>query len=121
MVALLTDYFNLALERVRLVFGTTIDVLVRPTVSCSANKNNAHAVAAHSVLVNDILHCSFVYGPICYSKLSSCRHSSSFNVLVPLTASLRCSTPRARIDKKSYTMSAAAMADISARGYLADV
>lgn len=71
MVALLTDYFNLALERVRLVFGTTIDVLVRPTVSCSANKNNAHAVAAHSVLVNDILHCSFVYGPICYSKLSS--------------------------------------------------
>lgn len=63
MVVLLTDYFNLALERVRLVFRTTIDVLVRHTVSCSANKNNAHAVAAHSVLVNDILHCSFIYGP----------------------------------------------------------
>lgn len=106
----------------RLVFGTTIDVLVRPTgtVSCSANNNNAHGVAAHSVLVDDIIHCSFIYGPICYSKLSSCRHSSSFNALVPLTA-LRSSTPRARMDKKSYTMSAAAMADISARSDLADV
>lgn len=107
----------------RLVFGTTIDVLVRPTgtVSCSANNNNAHGVAVHSVLVDDINYCSFIYGPICYSKLSSCRHSSSFNALVPLTASLRSSTPRARMDKKSYTKSAAAMADISARSDLADV
>lgn len=87
---------------------------VGPTVN-STNNNNLYGVVVYSVLIvntNPLFFC--LWRVHLYSKLCSYRQSSSFDVFIPLTASLRLSTPRVRIDKKSYTMSAAAMADISA-------